>query len=134
MTAQTTDAGSSGAGISTKAPAPAPAQAQHLGLALVVISMAQLMLVLDELIVNTAPRGRYRAGTHRDPRDDPGAARRPAGQPAARLGKASESYGHSGSPRTRRYWPDRVVCGLCLLGRHLLWMRTLSPICRCGRC
>ena len=52
MTAQTTDAGPSGAGISTKAPA--PAQAQHLGLALVVISMAQLMLVLDELIVNTA--------------------------------------------------------------------------------
>ena len=52
MTAQTTDAGTSGAGISTKVP-PA-AQTQHLGLALVVISMAQLMLVLDELIVNTA--------------------------------------------------------------------------------
>src|SRR5262252_1122905 len=32
----------------------APAPARHLGLALVVISMAQLMLVLDELIVNTA--------------------------------------------------------------------------------
>src|SRR5215813_5517819 len=31
-----------------------PAGARHLGLALVVISMAQLMLVLDELIVNTA--------------------------------------------------------------------------------
>ena len=30
------------------------AQARHLGLALVVISLAQLMLVLDELIVNTA--------------------------------------------------------------------------------
>jgi len=37
-----------GAGPST------PAGSQHLGLALVVISMAQLMLVLDELIVNTA--------------------------------------------------------------------------------
>jgi len=31
-----------------------PAGARRLGLALVVISMAQLMLVLDELIVNTA--------------------------------------------------------------------------------
>ena len=31
-----------------------PARSGHLGLALVVISMAQLMLVLDELIVNTA--------------------------------------------------------------------------------
>src|ERR1700747_217363 len=31
-----------------------PAASRHLGLALVVISMAQLMLVLDELIVNTA--------------------------------------------------------------------------------
>ncbi len=31
-----------------------PAGSRHLGLALVVISMAQLMLVLDELIVNTA--------------------------------------------------------------------------------
>src|SRR5258708_9273532 len=31
-----------------------PARSRHLGLALVVISMAQLMLVLDELIVNTA--------------------------------------------------------------------------------
>jgi len=30
------------------------ARSRHLGLALVVISMAQLMLVLDELIVNTA--------------------------------------------------------------------------------
>src|SRR5258708_38191353 len=34
--------------------AAAPARSRHLGLALVVISMAQLMLVLDELIVNTA--------------------------------------------------------------------------------
>ena len=32
----------------------APVGSRHLGLALVVISMAQLMLVLDELIVNTA--------------------------------------------------------------------------------
>src|SRR5258708_21430337 len=32
----------------------APARCRHLGLALVVSSMAQLMLVLDELIVNTA--------------------------------------------------------------------------------
>src|SRR5499427_3147936 len=32
----------------------APAPARHLGLALVVIATAQLMLVLDELIVNTA--------------------------------------------------------------------------------
>ena len=31
-----------------------PARSRHLGLALVVISMAQLILVLDELIVNTA--------------------------------------------------------------------------------
>src|SRR5256885_13390135 len=31
-----------------------PARSRHLGLALVVISMAQLMLVLDELIVTTA--------------------------------------------------------------------------------
>jgi len=31
-----------------------PARSRHLGLALVVISTAQLMLVLDELIVNTA--------------------------------------------------------------------------------
>jgi EmrB/QacA subfamily drug resistance transporter len=31
-----------------------PGRSRHLGLALVVISMAQLMLVLDELIVNTA--------------------------------------------------------------------------------
>src|SRR5579862_472820 len=38
----------------TEAGAPAPAGSRHLGLALVVISMAQLMLVLDELIVNTA--------------------------------------------------------------------------------
>src|ERR1700730_11615960 len=34
--------------------AAAPARSRHLGLALVVISMAQLMLGLDELIVNTA--------------------------------------------------------------------------------
>jgi len=33
---------------------PVPPRARRLGLALVVISMAQLMLVLDELIVNTA--------------------------------------------------------------------------------
>jgi EmrB/QacA subfamily drug resistance transporter len=33
---------------------PAPSGSRHLGTALVVISMAQLMLVLDELIVNTA--------------------------------------------------------------------------------
>jgi hypothetical protein len=32
----------------------APAGTRRLGLALVVISLAQLMLVLDELIVNTA--------------------------------------------------------------------------------
>jgi EmrB/QacA subfamily drug resistance transporter len=38
----------------TLADAAVPAPARHLGLALVVISMAQLMLVLDELIVNTA--------------------------------------------------------------------------------
>lgn len=31
-----------------------PPRSRHLGLALVVISMAQLLLVLDELIVNTA--------------------------------------------------------------------------------
>jgi EmrB/QacA subfamily drug resistance transporter len=35
-------------------PGPAPAGTRRLGLALVVISLAQLMLVLDELIVNTA--------------------------------------------------------------------------------
>jgi EmrB/QacA subfamily drug resistance transporter len=35
-------------------PRPAPARTRRLGLALVVISLAQLMLVLDELIVNTA--------------------------------------------------------------------------------
>jgi MFS family permease len=41
----------------------APAGPQHLGLALVVISMAQLMLVLDELIVNTAlPRIQHALG------------------------------------------------------------------------
>jgi len=49
MTAQTTDIGRSGSATS-KAPAPA----RRLGVALAVISMAQLMLVLDELIVNTA--------------------------------------------------------------------------------
>ena len=40
----------------TRAPldAVAPERTRRLGLALVVISMAQLMLVLDELIVNTA--------------------------------------------------------------------------------
>src|SRR5215831_1502368 len=45
-----------------------PARSRHLGLALVVISMAQLMLVLDELIVNaglsliavTFPEGKLR--------------------------------------------------------------------------
>src|SRR5215470_3644377 len=35
-------------------PRPAPAGTRRPGLALVVISLAQLMLVLDELIVNTA--------------------------------------------------------------------------------
>src|SRR5262250_2427151 len=35
-------------------PGPAPAGTRRPGLALVVISLAQLMLVLDELIVNTA--------------------------------------------------------------------------------
>jgi len=43
------------AGVVTAGAGPsAPAGPRHLGLALVVISMAQLMLVLDELIVNTA--------------------------------------------------------------------------------
>jgi EmrB/QacA subfamily drug resistance transporter len=40
--------------ISGQLDAAATARSRHLGLALVVISMAQLMLVLDELIVNTA--------------------------------------------------------------------------------
>src|SRR5215472_10191856 len=43
------------AGATATGPGPAaPGGSRHLGLALVVISMAQLMLVLDELIVNTA--------------------------------------------------------------------------------
>jgi hypothetical protein len=40
--------------VSAQPGAAVPARSRHLGLALVVISMAQLMLVLDELIVNTA--------------------------------------------------------------------------------
>src|SRR5260370_22193508 len=40
--------------VSGRLDAAVPARSRHLGLALVVISMAQLMLVLDELIVNTA--------------------------------------------------------------------------------
>src|SRR5499425_2434265 len=40
--------------VSAQLDAAVPARSRHLGLALVVISMAQLMLVLDELIVNTA--------------------------------------------------------------------------------
>ena len=40
--------------VSAQLDAAVPARSRHLGVALVVISMAQLMLVLDELIVNTA--------------------------------------------------------------------------------
>jgi hypothetical protein len=40
--------------VSARLDAAVPAGSRHLGLALVVISLAQLMLVLDELIVNTA--------------------------------------------------------------------------------
>src|SRR5215471_13934907 len=40
--------------VSAQLDAVVPARSRHLGVALVVISMAQLMLVLDELIVNTA--------------------------------------------------------------------------------
>src|SRR6516225_4002712 len=43
-----------GASAGTAAGTAVPAPARHLGLALVVISIAQLMLVLDELIVNIA--------------------------------------------------------------------------------
>src|SRR6266852_1689243 len=50
MTANITEVRPTGAQLD----AAAPARSRHLGLALVVISMAQLMLVLDELIVNTA--------------------------------------------------------------------------------
>jgi EmrB/QacA subfamily drug resistance transporter len=50
MTADITEVRPTG----TQRDAVAPARSRHLGLALVVISMAQLMLVLDELIVNTA--------------------------------------------------------------------------------
>lgn len=50
MATDVTEAGAAGSQLD----APAPAASRHLGLALVVISMAQLMLVLDELIVNTA--------------------------------------------------------------------------------
>jgi hypothetical protein len=66
--------------VATGAPAPAPGGApRHLGLALVVISMAQLMLVLDELIVNTALPHIQRA---------PGLARlRRPGWPAAMAGQ-----------------------------------------------
>ena len=41
-------------GSVTASPAPARGPGLRLGLALTVISLAQLMLVLDELIVNTA--------------------------------------------------------------------------------
>ena len=50
MAADTTEVSPAGAQLD----AAVPARSRHLGLALVVISMAQLMLVLDELIVNTA--------------------------------------------------------------------------------
>lgn len=50
MATRATDSAPVGAAPSTAA----PPHSRHLGLALVVISMAQLMLVLDELIVNTA--------------------------------------------------------------------------------
>jgi EmrB/QacA subfamily drug resistance transporter len=50
MTANSTEIRPTG----TQLDAAVPVQSRHLGLALVVISMAQLMLVLDELIVNTA--------------------------------------------------------------------------------
>src|SRR5260370_12947084 len=50
MTIDTTEVSPAGAQLD----AAVPARSRRLGLALVVISMAQLMLVLDELIVNTA--------------------------------------------------------------------------------
>ncbi len=50
MATQATDAVTAGTGIAART----PASSRHLGLALVVISLTQLMLVLDELIVNTA--------------------------------------------------------------------------------
>ncbi|MGN6793544.1 MAG: MFS transporter [Streptosporangiaceae bacterium] len=50
MATQATDSATAASGITTRTSAPSP----HLGLALVVISLTQLMLVLDELIVNTA--------------------------------------------------------------------------------
>ncbi|HEX6934045.1 MAG TPA: MFS transporter [Streptosporangiaceae bacterium] len=50
MAAQATDAADAGTTITARSPAPS----RHLGLALVVISLTQLVLVLDELIVNTA--------------------------------------------------------------------------------
>ena len=50
MATDTTEVTPTGAQLA----AAVPARSRHLGLALVVISMAQLMLVLDELIVNTA--------------------------------------------------------------------------------
>src|SRR5260370_25694872 len=50
MTTDTTEVSPAGAQLD----AAVPARSRRLGLALVVISMAQLMLVLDELIVNTA--------------------------------------------------------------------------------
>ena len=57
-TTGTAGSGPRGAGPGSSRPRTGPvrpgAAPQHLGLALVVISMAQLMLVLDELIVNTA--------------------------------------------------------------------------------
>ena len=54
MATETPDAGPASAAAGTAAGTAVPAPARHLGLALVVISIAQLMLVLDELIVNTA--------------------------------------------------------------------------------
>src|SRR5260370_13225656 len=50
MTADATDIAPAG----EQSDVAVPQQTRRLGLALVVISMAQLMLVLDELIVNTA--------------------------------------------------------------------------------
>jgi EmrB/QacA subfamily drug resistance transporter len=41
-------------GLSSRVPSAGPGEGQRLGLALLVISLTQLMLVLDELIVNTA--------------------------------------------------------------------------------
>jgi hypothetical protein len=54
VAAETSDTTHAGQGLD-RAASPRP---PRLGLALVVISLAQLMLVLDELIVNTALPGR----------------------------------------------------------------------------